>query len=57
MKGGGIRYRRSYGAESVENAGFARSKRGSNEMNGTRSNLPCALDVSLEKMRNGLPQV
>ena len=40
MKGGGIRYGRSYGAESDENA---RSKRGSNEMNGTKSNLPYAL--------------
>ena len=57
MKGGGIMYGRSYGAESVENAEFARSKRSSNEMDGTKSNLPCALDVSLEKMRNGLPQV
>ncbi len=56
MKGGGIRYGRSCGAESVENAEFARSKRGSNEMNGTKSNLPYALGVSLEKMRNGLPQ-
>jgi hypothetical protein len=46
-----------YGAESVENAEFARSKRGSNERNGTKSNLPYALGVSLEKMRNGLPQV
>ena len=36
MNGGGIRYGRSYGAESVENAGFARSKRGSNEMIGTQ---------------------
>ena len=57
MKGGGIRYGRSYGAESVENEEFARSKRGSNEMNGTKSNLPYALGVSLEKMRNGLPHV
>ena len=50
MKGSGIRYGRSYGAESVENAVFARSKRGSNEMNGTKSNLPYALGVSLEEM-------
>ena len=57
MKGGGIRYGWSYGAESVENAEFARGKRGSNEMNGTKSNLPYALGVSLEKMRNGLPHV
>jgi hypothetical protein len=57
MKGGGIRYGRSYFAESVENAEFARSKRGSKEMNGTRRNLPYALGVSLEKMRNGLPHV
>ena len=56
MKGGGIRYGRSCGAESVENAEFARSKRSSNEMDGTKSNLPYALGVSLEKMRNGLPQ-
>ena len=56
MKGGGIRYGRSYGAESVENAGFARSMSGSNEMNGTKSNLPYALGVSLEQIRNGLPQ-
>ena len=33
----------SYGAESVENAEFARSKRDSGEMNGTKSNLPYAL--------------
>ena len=46
MKVGGIRYGRSYGAESVENAEFARSKRGSSEMNGTKSNLSCALGVS-----------
>ena len=57
MTGGGTRYGRSYGAGSVENAGFARSMSGSNEMNGTKSNLPYALGVSLEKMRNGLPQV
>jgi hypothetical protein len=57
IKGGGIRYGRSYGAESVENAEFARGKQGSNEMNGTKSNLPYALGVSLEKMRNGLPHV
>jgi hypothetical protein len=57
MKGGGIRYGRSYGAESVENAEFARGKRGSNEMNGTKSNLSYALGVSLEKMRNWLPHV
>jgi hypothetical protein len=50
MKGGGIRYRRSYDAESVENAEFARSKRSSNEMNGTKSNLTYVLGVSLEKM-------
>jgi hypothetical protein len=48
--------RTSYGAESVKNAEFARSRRGSSEMNGTKSNLPYALGVSLEKMRNGLPQ-
>ena len=56
MKGGGIRYRRSYGAESVENAEFARSKRDSGEMNGTKSNLSYALGVSLKQIRNGLPQ-
>jgi hypothetical protein len=47
IKGGGIRYGRSYGAESVENAELAMSKRGSSEMNGTKSNLPYALGVSL----------
>jgi hypothetical protein len=47
----------SYGAVSVENAEFARSKRGSSEMNGTKSNLPYALGVSLEKIINRLPQV
>jgi hypothetical protein len=57
MKGGGIRYGRSYGAESVENVEFARSKRSSNKMNGTKSSLPYALGVSLERTRNGLPQV
>ena len=57
MKGGGIRYGQSHGAESVENAEFARRKRGSSEMNGTKSNLPYVLGVSLEKMRNWLPQV
>jgi hypothetical protein len=56
MKGGGTRYGRSYGAGSVENAGFARSKRGSKKMNGTRSNLPYALGVSMEQIRNGPPQ-
>ena len=55
LKGGGIRYGRSYDAESV-NAQFASSKRGSKEMNGTKSNLPYALGVSLEQIRNGLPQ-
>jgi hypothetical protein len=56
MKGGGTRYGRSCGAGSVENAGFARSKRGSNKMSGTRSNLPYALGVSMEQIRNGSPQ-
>ncbi len=57
LKGGGIRYGRSYGAESVKNAEFARIRGVSSEMNGIKSNLPYALCVSLEKMRNGLPQV
>jgi hypothetical protein len=57
IKGGGIRYGRSYGAESVENVEFARSKRSSSKMNGTKSSLPYALGVSLESTRNGLPQV
>ena len=52
MEGGGIRNGRSYGAESVKNVEFARSKR-SSEMNGTKSSLPYALGVSLEKMKKG----
>jgi hypothetical protein len=48
-QGGGIRYGRSYGAESVENVEFVRSKRSSSEMNGTKSSLPYVLGVSLEK--------
>ena len=57
MKGGGIRYGRSYGAKSVKNVEFARSKRSSSEMNGTKSSLPYAFGVSLERTRKGLPQV
>jgi hypothetical protein len=57
MKGGGIRYGRSYGAENVENVEFAISKRSSSRMNGTKSSLPYELGVSLERTRNGLPQV
>ena len=57
MKGGGIRYGRSYGVDSVENVEFARSKRSLSEMNGTKSSLPYAFGVSLEKTRNVLPQV
>jgi hypothetical protein len=52
MKGGGTRYGLSYGAGSVKNAGFARSTRGFKKMNGTRSNLPYALGVSMEQIRN-----
>ena len=54
MKGGGIRYGRSYGAESVENVEFARSKRSLSKMNGTKSSLPYALGVSLERMHSRL---
>ena len=36
---------------------FARSKKSSSEMNGTKSSLPYAFGVSLEKTRNVLPQV
>jgi hypothetical protein len=50
-------YGPSYGAESVKNVEFARNKRSSSEMNGTMSSLPYALGVSLERTRNGLPQV
>ena len=51
------RYGRSSGAESVENVEFARSKRSSNKMKGTKSSLPYAFGVSLERTRKGLPQV
>jgi hypothetical protein len=56
-KGGGIRYGRSYGAESVENVASVRSKRSSSGTNGTKSSLPYALGVSLEGTRDRHPQV
>jgi hypothetical protein len=56
-KGGGIRYGRSYGAESVENVASVRSKRSSSGTNGTKSSLPYVLGVSLEGTRDRHPQV
>ena len=47
MKGGGIKYGRSYGAESVENVESEKNARGgSSGMSGQESNLPFARGVT-----------
>ena len=46
MKDGGIRYDRSYGAQSVENVESAKNERGSREMSGKESSLPFARGVT-----------
>jgi hypothetical protein len=45
-EGCGIRYDRSYGAESVENVESAKTERGSREMSGKESSLPFARGVA-----------
>ena len=47
MKGGGTKYGRSYGAESVENVESAKNERGSSGMSGQESNLPFARGVTM----------
>jgi hypothetical protein len=49
MKGGGIRYDRSSGAEGVGNAEFVRSKEDSRPRSGTKNSLPHALGVTGKK--------
>jgi hypothetical protein len=49
MTGGGIGYGRSYGAERVGNAEFARSKEDSCSRSGTKNSLTHALGVTGSK--------
>ena len=49
MTGGGIGYGRSYGAERVGNAEFARSKEDSRARSGTKNSWPHALGVTGKK--------
>ena len=56
MKGGGIKYGRSYGAESVENVESAKNERGSSGMSGQERNLPFARGVTMGAARNETPR-
>ena len=56
MKGGGIKYGRSYGAESGENVESAKNERGSSGMSGQESNLPFARGVTIGSARNETPR-
>ena len=56
MKGGSIKYGRSYGAESVENVESAKNERGSSGMSGQESNLPFARGVTGGAARNEPPR-
>ena len=56
MKGGGIRYDRSYGAESVENVESAKNERGSSEISEQESSLLFARGVTWRAARNELSQ-
>ena len=56
MNGGGTKYGRSYGAESVENVESAKNERGSSGMSGQESNLPFARGVTMGAVRNETPQ-
>ena len=56
MKGGGIKYGRSYGAESVENVESAKNERGSSGMSGQESNLPFAHGVTMGAAQNETPR-
>ena len=55
MKGGGTKYGRSYGAESVENVASVRSKRSSSGTNDTKGSLSYVIGVSLEGTRDRHP--
>ena len=57
IKGGGTKYGRSYGAESVENVESEKNARGgSSGMSGQESNLPFARGVTVVAVRNETPR-